>query len=106
VFERTIVKTSGIRVKARSFAMPAVEAGSIIEYRWREVRVNQIANYIRLQMQRDIPVQQVKYLLKPFPFPGMSFRSMTFHARGPGAIVKKEKDGFFSLSMSDMPAVY
>jgi len=106
VFERTIVKTSGVKVKARSFAMPAVEAGSIIEYRWREVRVNQSANYIRLQMQRDIPVQQVKYLLKPFPFPGLSFRSLTFHGRGPGAVVKKEKDGFFSLSMSDMPAVY
>jgi len=106
IFERTIVKTSGVKVKARSFAMPAVEVGSIIEYRWREVRINQSAQYIRLQMQRDIPVQQVKYLLKPFAFPGLSFRSLTFHGRGPGAIAKKEKDGFFSLSMSDMPAVY
>src|ERR1700674_5173167 len=40
IFERTIVKASGIKVKAKSFAMPGLEAGSIIEYRWREVRVN------------------------------------------------------------------
>ena len=106
VFERTIVKTSGVKVKARSFAMPAVESGSIIEYRWREVRVNRSAQYIRLQMQREIPVQQVRYLLKPFPFPGLSFRYMTFHTRGTEAIVKKEKDGFFSISMSNIPAVY
>jgi hypothetical protein len=106
VFERTVVKASGVKVKAKSFAMPAVEAGCIIEYRWREVRINQSANYIRLQMQRDIPVQQVKYLIKPFPFEGLSFRSMTFHGRGPGATLKKEKDGFYSLSMTDMPGVY
>jgi hypothetical protein len=84
--------------------MPAVEAGCIIEYRWREVRVGKSANYVRLQMQRDIPVQHVKYLIKPFPFPGTSFRSITFH--GPTTAFKKEKDGFYSLSMSNMPGVY
>ena len=104
VFERTVVKASGIKVKAKSFAMPAVEAGCIIEYRWREVRVNQTADYIRLQMQRDIPVQQVKYLIKPFPFPDKTFRSITFH--GPPTSFKKEKNGFYSLAMSGMHPVY
>jgi hypothetical protein len=104
VFERTIVKASGVKVKAKSFAMPAVEAGCVIEYRWREVRVNQSADYIRLQMQRDIPVQQVKYLIKPFPFEGKSFRSITFH--GPPTLFKKEKNGFYSLAMSGMRPVY
>src|SRR5438034_440332 len=72
VFERTIVKANGLKVKAKSFAIPSVEPGCIVEYRWREVRVQQDANYIRLQFQRDIPVQRVKYLIKPFPFEGMS----------------------------------
>src|SRR5215204_3662348 len=40
IFERTVVKASGVKFKARSFAMPAVEPGCIIEYRWRETRVN------------------------------------------------------------------
>lgn len=100
------MKASGVKVKAKSFAMPAVEAGCIIEYRWREVRINQSANYIRLQMQREIPVQQVKYLIKPYPFEGLSFRSLTFNGQGPGATLKKEKDGFYSLSMANMPGVY
>jgi len=47
IFERTIVKTSGLKVKAKSFAMPAVEPGCIIEYRWREVRLRTDANYLR-----------------------------------------------------------
>src|ERR1044071_4951443 len=71
IFERTIVKASGLKVKAKSFAMPAVEPGCIIEYRWREVRVRQDAHYLRLQFQRDIPVQRVEYLVKPFPYEGL-----------------------------------
>lgn len=104
VFERTIVKTSGARLKAKSFAMPAVEPGCIIEYRWREIRVGKSANFVRLQFQRDIPVQRVKYLIKPFPFEGLSFRSITFH--GAPAPFTKEKEGFFSTTMTNMPAVH
>lgn len=104
VFERTIVKASGAKLKAKSFAMPAVEAGCIIEYRWREVRVGRSANYVRLQFQRDIPVQRVTYLVKPFPFEGLSFRSITFH--GTPTAFAKEKNGFYSTTMTNMPAVH
>src|SRR6476619_1546336 len=68
IFDRTVVKTSGLKYKARSFAMPAVEPGCIIEYRWREVWVNTDANNVRLQFQRDIPVQRVQYLIKPMAY--------------------------------------
>ncbi|HLE63650.1 MAG TPA: DUF3857 domain-containing protein, partial [Pyrinomonadaceae bacterium] len=43
ILERVIVKDGGMKVKAKSFALPAVGPGSIIEYRWREVRNDQIA---------------------------------------------------------------
>src|ERR1700720_1404452 len=65
VFDRTIVKVGDIKMKAKSFAMPSVEPGVIIEYRWKEVRPGQLANNVRVQFQRDIPVQFVKYYLKP-----------------------------------------
>jgi hypothetical protein len=103
VFERTIVKANGLKVKARSFAMPAVEPGCIIEYRWREIRVKDNAHYLRLQFQRDIPVQRVRYLIKPFPYEGMSLASLTMH--GQSAPWVKEKNGFHSMTMTDMPAV-
>ena len=75
VFERTIVKSSGLKIKAKSFAMPGVEPGAIIEYRWKEVRNDQVANYIRLQLQRDIPVQLVKYYIKPLHGSEFSLRN-------------------------------
>jgi hypothetical protein len=104
IFERTIVKGNGVKVKARSFAMPAVEPGCIIEYRWREVRVNSDANYIRLQFQRDIPVQRVQYLIKPMSYVGANFHSITLH--GISTPWVKDKGGFYSTTMTDVPALH
>ena len=36
VFDRTIVKTGKAKIRAKSFVMPGVEPGAIIEYQWRE----------------------------------------------------------------------
>ena len=105
IFERTIAKAGGLKLKAKSFALPAVEPGVIIEYRWREVRDNHISFYDRYQLQRNIPIQVVKYYIKPAQFYtsrsiGMSMRM--FHA-DPTPVVK-EKDGFSSVTLTNMPA--
>jgi Transglutaminase-like enzymes, putative cysteine proteases len=104
IFERTIVKISGLKVKARSFAMPAVEPGCIIEYRWREVRVNRDANFIRLQFQREIPVERVQYFIKPMDYPGATFNAITLHGRSSSWV--KEKGGYYSTTLTDLPAVH
>src|ERR1043166_2359518 len=103
IFERTIVKASGLKVKARSFAMPSVEPGCIIEYRWRETRGRSGAHYLRLQFQRDIPVRRGQYFIKPLEYVGLGFNSITLH--GQSAPWVKEKNGFFSTSMTNMPAL-
>jgi uncharacterized protein DUF3857/transglutaminase superfamily protein len=108
IFERTIVKVGGFKVKAKTFAMPSVEPGVIIEYRWKEIRPNQMANNVRLQFQRDIPVQYVKYYLKPaqmevgFSSLGMSYQTFNGEASPP----VKEKDGFYTTSMTNVPALH
>ncbi len=102
VFDRTLVKLSGLKVRVKSFAMPAVEPGGLIEYRWKEVRGGRSANNIRLQFQRDIPVQLVKYSLKPMADTPAGMSVQTFH--GDGSNFVKEKDGFYSTTMTNMPA--
>ncbi len=98
VFERTIVKLSGLKLKAKSFALPGVEPGAIIEYRWREVQPNGSANRLRLQFQREIPVQTVTYYLKPYV--GMQYRPFNM---GEARFVK-DKDDFHKLTMTNVPA--
>src|SRR5260221_14609332 len=38
VYERDLVRTGRTRLKGKSFAMPGVEPGAIVEYRWQELR--------------------------------------------------------------------
>lgn len=101
VFERTIVRASGIKAMAKSFAMPSVEPGSIIEYRWREVRGDQSANYVRLQFQRNIPVQNITYYLKPLPDRVLHYEP--FHMPD-GTKFVKDKNGYFRMTVNNVPA--
>lgn len=102
VFERTVEKASGVKVKVKSFALPGVEPGAIIEYRWRETRETTVYN--RLEFSRDVPVQLVKYYIKPFTGPYFEYgmRGQFFH--GQNTPFAKEKDGSYSTSMTNVPA--
>jgi uncharacterized protein DUF3857/transglutaminase superfamily protein len=104
IFDRTVVKTSGLKYKSKSFAMPAVEPGCIIEYRWRETRVRTNAQNVRLNFQRDIPVQRVQYLVKPYAYEGFTFNSLMLH--GTPTKWEKAKNGFYMTSMSNVPALH
>src|SRR5258708_143979 len=73
VFERILVKAGDIKVKAKSFAMPGVEPGAIVEYRWHEYRDGQIANYLRLPFQREVPIELAQYHIKPLNVPYLPF---------------------------------
>ncbi|HMV50504.1 MAG TPA: DUF3857 domain-containing protein [Blastocatellia bacterium] len=103
VFDREIVKFGRLRLKAKSFAMPGIEPGSIIEYRWREVH-NGGANYVKMEFQRDIPVQAVRYYLKPFPYAVYPMKTITFQGN-PTSFVK-DKTGFYVTEMTNMRAFH
>jgi transglutaminase-like putative cysteine protease len=102
VFERTIAKSGGLKVKAKSFALPAVEPGAVIEYRWREVRDNEF--FLRLPLQRDIPIQSVKYFLKVDDSDYRHLTTRTFNA--PDMRFVREKKNLFSQSIQNVPAFH
>jgi len=66
IFDREIVKAGGVKVKAKSFAVPNIEPGVIVEYRYKEVIDDGGAKGMRLAFQRDIPVQSLSYYYKPY----------------------------------------
>ena len=65
VFDREIVRAGGLKVKAKSFAVPNIEPGVIVEYRYREAISDDDAIGMRLDFQRDIPVKTLSYYYKP-----------------------------------------
>jgi hypothetical protein len=99
VLDRVAIKTADLKVETRSFTLTGVEAGSIIEYRWRETHYQ---NYMRLYFQREIPIWEVRYHIKPFPGPWMRFRPFQFQ---PKPLVR-ETDGFYVTGASNVPAFH
>ena len=102
IFDREIVKFGGVKLKAKSFAMPGVEPGAIIEYRWREVVEGGVANNVPLYFQREIPVQMVRYYIKPSRDMVYGMRTITFG--GNNANFVKDKDDYSRIEMTNLPA--
>jgi Transglutaminase-like superfamily. len=65
IFEREIVRVSGAKMKAKSFAVPNIEPGVIVEYKYKEAIDDAGASGMRLPLQRDIPVRSLNYYYKP-----------------------------------------
>ena len=58
IFEREIAKAGKARVMAKSFAVPGIEPGVIVEYQYSEVIKGDSASGERIVFQRDIPLQK------------------------------------------------
>lgn len=102
IFDSTVAKARGIKINAKSFALPAVEPGAIIEYRWREVRHD---SYVaRLDFQMDIPVQLVRYTLKPPSEAFSGFRAKPFNMEA--IPMETEKGRRVSYTMTKVAAFH
>src|SRR5215470_3487642 len=102
IIEKTVVKANGVKLKSKSFAFPGIQPGAIIEYKWKEVIPNSSANNLRLQFQREIPVQAVTYRIKPASSERLDVRA--FNMDRPE--FQKEKNGFSFATVTKMPAFH
>ena len=101
IFEREIVRASGVKVRAKSFAVPNIEPGVIVEYRYKEVINDAGAVGSRLQFQRDIPVENLTYYYKPYGGREPQTQSYNFS----GVKFTKDKGGFYVATRTDVPAL-
>jgi hypothetical protein len=106
IFDRTVIEANGFTLKAKSFVLPAAGPGSIIEYRWREIRDDTLANGVELPFYRDIPVHVVRYHIKPLPVRdlGYQMRHQQFNLAAPIAM-KSEERGYAGIELMNVAAV-
>ena len=106
VFDRSIIEADGFKLKAKSFVLPSVVPGAIIEYRWREIRDNEIANDLELPFQRNIPAHLVRYYLKPLNVRDLGFqmRVQNFNFKTPPQL-RKGDGGYSIIELRDVPAL-
>jgi hypothetical protein len=65
VFDRTTMKSAGLKGKAKAFAMPAVEPGAVIEYQWRIVRHSDYLWSFKIPAQRTTPIRSMVMVFTP-----------------------------------------
>ncbi|MEO6393368.1 MAG: DUF3857 and transglutaminase domain-containing protein [Pyrinomonadaceae bacterium] len=103
IFERLIVKVGKAKIKAKSFAVPGIEPGVMVEYRYKEVFSNTSA-VMDLPFQKEIPVQTLTYAIRPnaHAFP-MQFQR---HNMANDVRFVDEKDKFRRITVNNVPAFH
>jgi hypothetical protein len=106
VFKRDLVRAGRLTRKAVSFAMPGVEPGAIVEYRWKESIDDHAIYYVRLKFQQEFPVERVTYFFRPLPreIAGTYQMFMSPFNCKPSAF-KIENDGYTSTTVENVPAL-
>ncbi|HET8674252.1 MAG TPA: DUF3857 and transglutaminase domain-containing protein [Blastocatellia bacterium] len=79
IFDKLLVKTSHGVWRAKVFSMPAVEAGSIIEYRYRQT-YPQGFRYFALDLQSELFTKQLHYQIQPQAASRLDVRWVSFNA--------------------------
>ncbi|HRH41076.1 MAG TPA: DUF3857 domain-containing protein [Pyrinomonadaceae bacterium] len=100
IFEREIIKAGKVKIKAKSFAVPGIEQGVIVEYRYKEIFEDDSAIGLGLEFQKDIPVERLSYYYKPYNkneprYQAYNFRDTKF---------EKDDKGFYLAERFDVPS--
>jgi transglutaminase-like putative cysteine protease len=102
IFEREIIRADKVKIQAKSFAVPGIEPGVIVEYTYREEIEGDSLNGERLRFQRDIPIERMTYYVRPYE--GNVLSSERYNI--PKDIdFTKEKDGWYSMTMTNVPSL-
>jgi hypothetical protein len=80
IFDKLIVKNSNGTHRAKVFSMPAVEPGSIIEYRYRQA-YPQGFRYFLLELQSELFIKQLNYRIIPPLISKSDVRWVTFNVQ-------------------------
>ena len=104
IHDRVTVKTGGVKRMAKSFAMPGVEVGSIVEYRWREIHEGGDFKYMRLQFQDEFPVQHAAYFVRPISSQYVTEQMALLSFNCKPTQLKLDAEGFNFTTLDNVPA--
>ena len=102
VHDAVRVRLGGIKRNVKSFSMPGVEVGSIVEYRWKEVREGADIIYLRLQFQDEFPIERATYFVIPWSQTTEKMSVVPYNCKP--TPLKLENDGYTSTTLENVPA--
>lgn len=105
VYDKVIVKSRVLKVLTRAFTLPAVQPGSILEYRYKMRKDQSLLLNTYWDLQRDLPVKKAHFSLRRYT--GATTVPLRLHWIGislPSSVQPvKDKNGIYTLDMTDIP---
>lgn len=109
VLDKVMVKTGGLRVYVKSFSLPAVQPGSIIEYRYQD-QLNEQRYYIGSESwtpQGELFTRLVRFSI--LPLSGMSAEGLQLSYRvshfSEQVKLEQQSGGYLTVELHDVPGV-
>lgn len=103
VREKTLVRAGDSKWKAKTFTLPAVVPGAVVEYRWTQERPGQLMLNIPIDVQHDLPIELATIAFKPLEIPGYRLTGKAFGFAFP--TFTDAKGGFRAASIPNVPAL-
>jgi hypothetical protein len=66
IFDKMLVKAGSFKIKAKTFSLPDVRPGSIVEYRYRRTWDSSLLYNANWELQRNLFIRKAKLVLKPY----------------------------------------
>ncbi len=118
IFDKLVVKTKRVKFQAKTFSLPEVRAGSIIEYsysiHWRDkvpgLFRDPVKYYVRYSstiptahwvIQSDLFTRRARFVLRPLPKARLT---MDWGGLPQGVEPRKQTDGTVTLEAANVPA--
>jgi uncharacterized protein DUF3857/transglutaminase superfamily protein len=107
-FQKTIIKSRGLKVLAKAFTMPDVTVGSIIEYKYKVEWPGIIITDNYWTIQHQLYTVKESFRMKPFSGGieglGEDYQVATLYSNMPNNLKPQQKSGGYELDVNDMPA--
>ena len=109
IYDKVVVKTGGLKIYEKTFSLPDVQPGSIIEYKYQEPFDPGIYFAVmKWDIQQDLYLREGKFTFVPLedsqltPYPYFAWRTLFLP---PAARPEKQKNGSFILTVHDIPGL-
>ncbi|MBZ5528261.1 MAG: DUF3857 domain-containing protein [Acidobacteriia bacterium] len=102
VYEKTVVKAKGVKYLAKTFSLPEVQVGSIIEYRYMADWEQGWVYDSRWILSEDLFTKKAVFSLKPHP--EFALRWSWGAGLPPGTPAPKDEGGYVRLESNNIPA--
>ena len=101
IFDKVVVKAGGVRLVSKTFTLPEVQPGAILEYSYERGNRYNVVNDTFFEVQRELPVLHESMWLRPYTTGGLN---TFFIYRGLPSGKKPVQNGdHFDLELENIP---